>query len=97
MINYKLYDVLIAPMYSEKSTMNTQFSKYTFKVSKTATKPLIKKAFKELFDTEVLNINILNTKSKKKIFKGVSGVRSGYKKAVITVQKGKTLEFISGV
>ena len=96
-MKYRLYDIFISPMYSEKSTANTQFSKYTFKVSKTASKTLIKKAFKELFDADVLSVNILNSKPKRKVFKGVSGLRSSYKKAVITVEKGKTFEFISGV
>lgn len=93
----KLYDIVIAPIYSEKATTNTAFSKYTFKVIKTATKCQIKKAFKELFNTDAIKINVLNSKPKKKIFKGMSGVRSGYKKAVVTVEKGKTFEFISGV
>jgi len=93
----RLYDIVVAPLYTEKATANTQFSKYTFEVAKTATKDQIKKAFKELFNTDVLKVNVLNSKPKSKVFKGVLGVRSGYKKAVVTVEKGKTFEFISGV
>ena len=96
-MNDKIYDIIKSPLYSEKSTANMQFSKYTFKVANTATKQQIKKAFKEIFNTELLKVNILNSKPKNKIFKGVSGVRSGYKKAIVTVEKGKTFEFISGV
>lgn len=96
MIKDKIYDIIVSPIYSEKSTANTQFSKYTFKVLKSANKAQIKSVFKKLFDVEAVEVNILNSKPKTKVFKGMKGVRQGYKKAIVTVEKGKTLEFMAG-
>lgn len=93
----RLYDILISPIYSEKSTMHSQYSKYVFKVAKTADKDSVKRALKKIFNVDVLKVNIINTKPKTKVFKGVSGARNAYKKAIVTAEKGKVFEFISGV
>ena len=86
-----LYDVLVAPLYTEKSTFLNQSSKYVFKVSAAATKPIVKAAVEKIFNVSVVQINILNTIAKKRVFKGRSGLRSSYKKAYVTLKAGDTI------
>ena len=93
MLSKNIFDVIVAPIYSEKATMQSELSKYSFKIAKNATKLSVKLAIEELFSVKVMAVNILNSKSKKKVFKGVLGKRSGFKKAIVTLEKGKVIEF----
>lgn len=85
-------DIIIAPVITEKSMANKQNNVYTFKVVKDATKDEIKKAVEEAFNVSVDKVNTLNTKSKKKRVGRYSGRTKTYKKAIITLSEGSSIE-----
>ena len=88
-----LEDVLIAPLISEKSYDRIADSNsYTFFVHKNSNKPEIKKAVQELFDVDVLSVNTMYRKGKKKRFGYVLGQQSTRKIAIVTLQEGQTIE-----
>ena len=82
------YDVIVAPVITEKATMASENNKVVFKVAKTATKPQIKAAVEGLFDVKVEAVNTLVRKGKVKGFRGVRGQQSDVKKAVVTLAEG---------
>jgi large subunit ribosomal protein L23 len=90
-------DVLVVPIFTEKATFLNGLGKYTFKVLKSATKLQVKEAVERVFSTKVVSVNISNAKGKTKVFKGTKGTRSAFKKAIVTLEKGKTLDFSAGV
>lgn len=94
-------EVVLRPVISEKSMDHTQRSKYTFAVHDRANKLQIKAAVEELFKVTVLDVNVLNTKAKEKSRNRrrgrVTGYTSPWKKAVVTVKPGDTIEFFEGV
>lgn len=90
------YDLIRKPIITEKSTFLGEQGKYVFEVSKDATKPLIKKAVENIFEVKVTSVNILNQKGKVKKFKGTLGRRSDVKKAIVSLEKGSSIDF-SGV
>ncbi len=85
-------DVIIAPVITEKSMANRQNNVYTFKVAKDATKTEIKRAIEEAFKVEVLNVNTLNTKSKRRRVGRYTGKTKTYKKAIVTLKSGSSIE-----
>ena len=88
-----LEDVLIAPLISEKSYDRIADSNsYTFFVNSNANKPEIKRAVQELFDVDVLSVNTMYRKGKKKRFGFVFGQQSTRKIAIVTLQEGQTIE-----
>ncbi|MBO70781.1 MAG: 50S ribosomal protein L23 [Actinomycetota bacterium] len=88
-----LEDVLIAPLISEKSYDRIADSNsYTFFVHTNSNKPEIKKAVQELFDVDVLSVNTMYRKGKKKRFGYVLGQQSTRKIAIVTLQEGQTIE-----
>ena len=88
-----LEDVLIAPLISEKSYDRIADSNsYTFFVHKNSNKPEIKRAVQELFDVDVLSVNTMYRKGKKKRFGYVIGQQSTRKIAIVTLQEGQTIE-----
>ena len=88
-----LEDVLIAPLISEKSYDRIADSNsYTFFVHTNSNKPEIKKAVQELFDVDVLSVNTMYKKGKKKRFGYVLGQQSTRKIAIVTLQEGQTIE-----
>ena len=86
------YDIIKAPLYSEKATISSEKGKYVFKVSKESDKNQIKKAIENIFSVNVTKVSIMNSKSKSKVFKGVKGKRSGFKKAIVTIAVGENIE-----
>ena len=89
----KYYNVLIAPVISEKSTLvGEQANQYVFKVSKKSTKPQIKQAVEKLFDVKVLSVNTLNQNGKIKKFRNISGKRPDFKKAFVKLAEGNTID-----
>ena len=86
-------DIIIAPVVTEKSMTNKQNNVYTFKVVKSATKTDIKKAIEDAFKVSVLSVNTLNTKSKRKRVGKYSGRTKTYKKAIVTLKTGSSIEF----
>jgi large subunit ribosomal protein L23 len=97
MLSSKYFDIIIKPMITEKATTGTEQSKYTFVVAEDANKVSVKEAVEKIFNTEVKSVNILNKKPKTKVFKGVKGKRSGFKKAIVTLKAGKTIEIAGRV
>ena len=94
----RLMQVLVAPIVSEKATMVAdKTNAVTFKVLQNATKPEIKAAVEGLFKVKVTAVNTLITKGKVKRFKGILGRRSDYKKAVVTLAEGHTIDVTTGV
>lgn len=91
------YDVLQAPVITEKSTMASEHGKVVFRVKPEATKPQVKSAVEALFSVDVLSVNTTLVKGKKKTFRGRPGVRSDYKKAVVTLKDGQSIDYASGV
>ncbi|MFL2693730.1 MAG: 50S ribosomal protein L23 [Candidatus Actinomarina sp.] len=88
-----LEDVLIAPLISEKAYDRIADSNsYTFFVHTRSNKPQIKRAVQELFDVDVLSVNTMYRKGKKKRFGYVLGQQSTRKIAIVTLQEGQTIE-----
>ena len=85
-------DVIIAPVITEKSIANRQANVYTFKVAKDATKNEIKNAVEEAFKVSVINVNTLNTKSKRRRVGKYAGRTKTYKKAIVTLAEGSSIE-----
>jgi large subunit ribosomal protein L23 len=88
--------VLLAPVVSEKSYQLIEENKYSFKVHPDAHKTQIRQAVEELFDVKVLGVNILKVQSKPKRRGLHRGTRPGWKKAVVQVREGDTIEIFGG-
>ena len=91
------YDVIIAPVITEKATMGSEHNKVTFKVAKNATKPQIKEAVEKLFDVKVKKVNTLVRKGKTRSFRGVAGQLSDTKRAVVTLEEGHRIDVTTGL
>ena len=90
-------DSIRQPIITEKATILSEQNKTVFKVHKGANKRTIKKNIEKLFKVSVIKINIINTKSKKKIKQGKLSNKSGYKKAIITIKKGQSIDLSTGI
>ncbi len=88
----QLYDVIRAPIVTEKSTMASENSQVVFKVAIDARKPDIKEAVERLFNVKVRAVNTLIRKGKEKRFKGVRGRQGDFKKAIVTLEEGQTID-----
>lgn len=84
-------DVILAPVVTEKSAGNAEKGVYTFKVVKSANKIQIKEAIEKAFGVKVKNVNTINTKPKKKRVGRYTGTRKVYKKAIITLCDGESI------
>lgn len=93
----KLYDIIVSPVITEKSTYQSEHNKVVFNVAGTATKPQIKAAVEQLFDVKVLAVNTLNRKGKTKRFRGFLGTQSDVKKAVVTLEDGHGIDVTTGI
>jgi len=91
------YDILIAPVITEKATTASEHNQVIFKVAPTATKPQIKDAVEKLFDVKVRAVNTLVRKGKLKVFKGTLGVQSSSKRAVVTLEEGHRIDVTTGL
>jgi len=91
------YDVIIAPVITEKSTNLSEENKVVFKVAIDATKPQIKTAVEKLFDVKVKAVNTLVSKGKTKVFRGIRGRRSDVKKAIVTLEEGHSIDVTTGL
>lgn len=89
------YNILKAPVITEKATMVTEHGQVSCYVDLTATKSEIKDAFEALFDVTVLKVNTLRQNGKAKRFKGRLGQRSDYKKAIVTLKDGDQVDLTS--
>ena len=91
------YDVLIAPVVTEKATTASEHNKVVFKVARGATKPQIKEAVEKLFDVKVTKVNTLIRKGKIRIFKGRPGELQSTKRAVVTLEEGHRIDVTTGL
>ena len=96
-IDARHYDVIVAPVITEKATILSEQNKVVFKVAKLATKPQIKDAVEKLFDVKVKSVNTLVRKGKVKIFRGRPGQQSDVKKAVVTLEDGFSIDVTTGL
>jgi len=91
------YDVIIAPVITEKATLASEHSQVIFKVAKNATKPQIKEAVEKLFDVKVKSVNTLVRKGKTRAFRGIKGELSDVKKAIVTLEEGHRIDVTTGL
>ena len=92
-----MYDVVLAPVVTEKSTRVSEHNQIVFKVRMEATKPEIKAAVEGLFNVKVTAVNTLVQKGKMKRFKGRVGFRSDVKKAIVTLAEGQRIDVTTGI
>ena len=92
-----LLDSIRQPIITEKATILSEQNKTVFKVHNGANKKIIKKNIEKIFKVNVVKVNIINTKTKKKIKQGKLSTKSGYKKAIVTLKKGQSIDLSSGI
>ena len=90
-------DTIISPNITEKSTSLSEFNKVVFKVNKDANKKTIKKSIEKIFKVNVVKINTVNIRGKVKMVRNRKGYKSGYKKAIITLKKGQSIDLATGI
>jgi len=93
----RLYDIILAPVITEKATTASEHNKVVFKVARNATKPQIKEAVEKLFDVKVKSVNTLVRGGKIKAFKGRLGQLSDSKRAIVTLQEGHRIDVTTGL
>ena len=94
-INY--IDSIRSPIITEKATVLSEQNKTVFKVHSKANKKSIKKNIEKLFKVNVVKINIINQKKKIKMKQGKRSYKGGYKKAIITLKKGQSIDLTTGI
>tara|TARA_B100000029_G_C17442383_1_gene911948 strand:+ start:391 stop:687 length:297 start_codon:yes stop_codon:yes gene_type:complete len=92
-----IYDNIISPIVTEKSTNMSEHNKIVFKVNKNFNKKLIKKNIEKIFKVEVTKINIVNKKAKIKSTRGKKVKVPGFKKAIVTLKKGQNIDLTTGI
>ncbi len=97
MKKFHYLDTIISPNITEKSTALSEFNKIVFKVHKGATKDSIKRSVEKIFKVNVVKINTINLKAKTKLVRNKKTSKSGYKKAIITLKKGQSIDLATGV
>ena len=90
-------DSIRQPIITEKATILSEQNKTVFKVHAGANKNSIKKNIEKLFKVNVIKVNIINSKAKKKIKQGRLSTKPGYKKAIITLKKGQSIDLTTGI
>ena len=90
-------DTIISPNITEKATSLSEFNKVVFKVHKGASKNSIKKSIEKIFKVNVVKVNIINKQIRTKITRGKKVKVPGYKKAIITLKKGQSIDLTTGI
>jgi len=93
----RMLAIIRAPVVTEKSTLIGEHNQITFRVAMDATKPEILQAVEGLFSVKVKKVNTLRVKGKAKRFRGVAGKRSDWKKAVVTLAEGHSVDVTTGI
>lgn len=93
----RLYDLIRAPVITEKATAASEHNQVAFKVPLDATKPEIKQAVETLFKVKVVGVNTVVMKGKTKRFRGILGRRSDVKKAYVSLAEGDYIDVSTGV
>lgn len=96
-VDIRHYDVVLAPHITEKSTMASEQNAVVFRVANDATKPQIKAAVEALFDVKVTGVNTIVQKGKTKRWKGEAYRRSDFKKAIVTLAEGQSIDVTTGI
>ena len=92
-----LYDKIVSPMVTEKSTNMSEQNKIVFKVPVGSNKINLKKSIEKIFKVNVTKINIINKQNRTKITRGKKVRVSGFKKAIITLKKGQSIDLTTGI
>ena len=92
-----LYDKILSPMVTEKSTILLEQNKIVFKVPNGANKINLKKNIEKIFKVNVTKINIINKQNRTKLTRGKKVKVSGFKKAIITLKKGQSIDLTTGI
>ena len=92
-----LYDGIINPLVTEKSTNLSEMNKIVFKVNRSANKRSVKKSIEKIFKVNVLKVNIINKQNRTKTARGKKIRVQGYKKAIITLKKGQNIDLTTGI
>ncbi len=92
-----MYEIIRNPRITEKTTLGAEHNCVTFVVATDATKPRIKQAVEALWGVKVKAVNTLNQQGKRRRFRGVKGVQNGFKKAMVTLEDGHTIDTEAGV
>ena len=98
MINkLSLFDKILSPLVTEKSTNMSELNKIIFKVPSGANKKNLKTNIEKIFKVNVTKINIINKKSRTKVARGKKVKISGFNKAIITLKKGQSIDLTTGI
>ena len=92
-----LYDKILSPLVTEKSTNLSEQNKIVFRVPSGANKINLKKNIEKIFKVNVTKINIINKQNRKKVTRGKKIKVPGYKKAIITLKKGQSIDLTTGI
>ena len=92
-----LYDRILSPLVTEKSTYLSEMNKVVFKVNRSLNKRSVKKSIEKIFKVNVVKVNIINKQSRLKIVKGKKVRVQGYKKAIVTLKKGQNIDLTTGI
>ena len=97
MTKVHLYDKIISPIVTEKSTNISEQNKIIFKVPQKANKKNLKSSVEKIFKVNVVKINIINKRNRIKLTRGKKIKIKGYKKAIITLKKGQNIDLTTGI
>tara|TARA_Y100001958_G_C20637598_1_gene171686 strand:- start:100 stop:393 length:294 start_codon:yes stop_codon:yes gene_type:complete len=97
MSKFHLYDKIISPIVTEKSTKISEHNKIVFKVPTNADKKNLKKNIEKIFKVNVVKVNIINKQNRTKLARGRKVKISGFKKAIITLKKGQSIDLTAGI
>ena len=93
----RMYELVRSPVITEKATRGSEHNQVTFRVPLDATKPEIKAAIEGLFKVKVKAVNTVTVKGKSKVFRGRPGVRSDWKKAIVSLVDGHKIDVTTGL
>jgi len=91
------YDAILSPVITEKATLASEHNQVIFRVPLEATKPQVKAAVEKLFKVKVKAVNTLRQQGKLKVFKGVKGKQNDFKKAIVTLEDGHSIDVTTGL
>ena len=97
MNKFHSYDKILSPIVTEKSTNLSEQNKIVFKVPSSSNKDIIKKNIEKIFKVNVTKINIINKKNRTKFTRGRTVKVKGYKKAIVTLKKGQSIDLTTGI
>ena len=92
-----LYDKILSPVVTEKSTNLSEFNKIVFKVDRGASKNSIKRSIEKIFKVNVIKVNTINVRGKTKLVRNKKSYKPGFKKAIVTLKKGQSIDLATGI